>query len=184
MDMIKPIPKNVLITEAQIQNRIRELGTQISADYADKELVLICVLRGAALFFADLAREISVPVQFEFLQIASYHNSTEPSNKIQFIQSGSDYVNNKHLLIVEDIIDTGRTLTFLVEHLNTLSPKTIKICTLLNKPARRQVAVTVDYSGFEIPNVFVVGYGLDYAQLYRNLPYIAVLENTYSEIYK
>ena len=175
---MEPFPTSVLISESQIRDRIQELGAQISEDYKNEELVLVCVLRGAALFFADLAREISLPVRFEFLQTSSYHNSTEPSKEIQFIHAGSDYVKHRHILIVEDIIDTGRTLKFLLEHFRTLNPKTVKICTLLDKPSRRQVSVPIDYSGFEIPNVFVVGYGLDYGQLYRNLPYIAVLENT------
>lgn len=173
---MKPFPKSVLISESQIQSRIQELGKQITKDYEKQELVLVCVLRGAALFFADLAREISLPLRFEFLQTSSYHNSTEPAKNIKFIRAGSDYVKERHVLIVEDIIDTGRTLEFLLEHLHTLNPKTIKICTLLDKPARRQVSVPIDYLGFEIPNLFVVGYGLDYGQLYRNLPYIAVLE--------
>ncbi len=177
MKKVKPFPKTVLISESQIRKRIQELGKQISADYKNQELVLVCVLRGATLFFADLAREISLPLRFEFLQTSSYHDSTEPSDKIQFIRAGSDYVKHRHVLIVEDIIDTGRTLKFLVEHLSSLNPKTIKICTLLDKPSRREVSVPVDYSGFEIPNVFVVGYGLDHGQLYRNLPYIAVLKN-------
>ncbi|MCG9125983.1 hypoxanthine phosphoribosyltransferase [Candidatus Poribacteria bacterium] len=177
MDKTKPISKTVLISESQIRTRIQELGKQISKDYENRELVLICVLRGATLFFADLAREISLPLRFEFLQTSSYHNSTEPSKNIRFIRAGSDYVENRDVLIVEDIIDTGRTLTFLVEHLETLNPNSIKICTLLDKPSRRQVPVEIDYLGFEIPNVFVVGYGLDYGQLYRNLPYIGVLES-------
>ncbi|RKU05477.1 hypoxanthine phosphoribosyltransferase [Candidatus Poribacteria bacterium] len=176
MEKKKPFPKTVLISESQIRKRIQELGKQISEDYENQELVLVCVLRGATLFFADLAREISLPLRFEFLQTSSYHNSTESSKKIQFIRAGSDYVRHRHVLIVEDIIDTGRTLKFLVEHLGSLNPKTIKICALLDKPSRREVSVKVDYSGFEIPNVFVVGYGLDHGQLYRNLRYIAVLE--------
>lgn len=182
MEMTKPISKTVLISESQIRSRILELGKQISKDYENRELVLICVLRGAALFFADLAREISLPLRFEFLQTSSYHNSTEPSKNIRFIRAGSDYIKNRDVLIVEDIIDTGQTLKFLVEHLETLNPNTIKICTLLDKPSRRQVSVQIDYLGFEIPNVFVVGYGLDYGQLYRNLPYIGVLESI-SETY-
>lgn len=172
------MPKTVLISESQIQKRILELGKQISKDYENRELVLICVLRGATLFFADLAREISLPLRFEFLQTSSYYNSTEPSKNIQFIRAGSEYVKNRDVLIIEDIIDTGQTLKFLVEHLESLDPSSIKICTLLDKPSRREVSVDIDYLGFEIPNVFVVGYGLDYGQLYRNLPYIAVLESS------
>ncbi|MCY4403531.1 MAG: hypoxanthine phosphoribosyltransferase [Candidatus Poribacteria bacterium] len=182
MQEIISCPKTVLLSEEQIRNKIQELGKQISKDYENQELVLVCVLRGAALFFADLAREISLPLRFEFLQTSSYNDSTEPSKNIKFIRSGSGYIKDKDVLIVEDIIDSGQTLTFLVQHLQTLNPKSIKICTLLDKPSRRQVSVNIDYSGFEIPNVFVVGYGLDYAQMYRNLPYIAILETTSDKV--
>jgi len=177
MKKAEPYPNSVLYTKKQIQNRIRELGKQISQDYENQELVLICVLRGAAFFLADLAREISIPLRFEFLQTSSYDDSTIPSKEIQFISAGSEYVKHRNVLIVEDIIDTGQTLKLLTEHLQNLNPNSIKICTLLDKPHRREVAVKIDYFGFEIPNVFVVGYGLDYAQSHRNLPYIAVLEN-------
>lgn len=178
MEKEKSIPNNVLISEAQIRGRIRELGKQISQDYKNQELVLVCVLRGATLFFADLVREISLPLTFEFLQTSSYNDSTEPSKNIEFIRAGDNYIKHKHVLIIEDIIDTGQTLEFLVKNLQTLNPTTIKICTLLDKPSRRQFSVSVNYIGFEIPNVFVVGYGLDYRQMYRNLPYIAVLDAT------
>lgn len=176
MEKLITSPNKTLITETQIRTRIRELGEQISEDYADQELVLVCVLRGATLFFADLAREISLPLRFEFLQTSSYNDSTRPSKTIEFIRTGSNYIEHRDVLIIEDIIDTGRTLSFLLEHLNTLNPKSIRICTLLNKPSRREVPVNIDYTGFEVPNVFLVGYGLDYAQMYRNLPYIAVIE--------
>lgn len=177
MEIERSVPNNVLISEAQIRDRIRELGKQISHDYNNQELVLVCVLRGATLFFADLVREISLPLTFEFLQTSSYKDSTEPSPNIEFIRAGDNYIKHKHVLIIEDIIDTGQTLKFLVDHLQSLKPKTIKICTLLDKPSRRQFSVAVDYIGFEIPNVFVIGYGLDYSQMYRNLPYIAVLDS-------
>lgn len=176
MEKLITSPNKALLTEVQIRERIRELGNQISQDYANQELVLVCVLRGATLFFADLAREISVPLRFEFLQISSYNNNTQPSKDIEFIRTGSDYIKDRNVLIVEDIIDTGHTLSFLFDHLKPLGPKSLKICTLLNKPSRRQVSVDIDYAGFEVPNVFLVGYGLDYAQMYRNLPYIAVIE--------
>lgn len=178
MEKLKTLHSNVLITEAQIRKRIRELGSQISKDYADEELVLICVLRGATLFFSDLAREISLPLRFEFLQTSSYNDGTQPSKEIEFIRTGSDYIQHRNVLIVEDIIDTGQTLNLLIEHLQTLQPKSIKICTLLDKPSRRQFSIDITYSGFVVPNVFVVGYGLDYAQMYRNLPFIAVIEPT------
>lgn len=187
MPATKPPPESILISESCLQNRIRELGAQISTDYENQELVLLGVLRGSVLFFADLARAISatgprnpdcgVRVRFEFVQLMSYHESTKPS-KVQLIHGGSDYLEHRHILIVEDIVDTGYTLKFLREHLGTLNPKTVKVCTLLDKPAQRQVPVAIDYIGFEIPDTFVVGYGLDYAQQYRNLPYIALLEST------
>ena len=176
MKIQKQLHNNVLITESQIRERIRELGSQISKDYADQELVLICVLRGATLFFADLAREISLPIRFEFLQASSYNDRMQPSKEIEFIRTGSDYIQGRNVLIVEDIIDTGQTLNMLTEQLQALEPKSIGICTLLDKPSRRQFSIDIDYSGFVVPNVFVVGYGLDYAQMYRNLPYIAVIE--------
>ncbi len=187
MSATKPLPESVLISESRLQSRIQELGAQIFTDYKNQELVLLGVLRGSVLFFADLARAIfraqladqgrEVALRFEFLQLVSYHNSTKPS-AVQLIGGGSDYIKQRNILIVEDIIDTGRTLEFLYEHLETLNPKTVKACTLLDKPSQRQVSVAVDYIGFEIPDAFVVGYGLDYAQQYRNLPYIAALEST------
>lgn len=192
MKEMKPPPQSILISEAEIQKRIRELGEQISKDYENQELVLLCVLRGGVVFFTDLARAIfraqpaspykEVPLRFEFVQLASYHDITRRS-KVQLIRGGNDQVEHRHILIVEDIIDTGHTLKFLIEHLQTLHPKSVKVCTLLDKPAQRQVRVTIDYAGFEVPNVFVVGYGLDYAQWYRNLPYIAVLESTLENVY-
>lgn len=180
-------PESVLISESHLQNRIHELGVQIVTDYENQELVLLGVLRGSVIFFADLARAIfraqlensvrEVSPRFEFVQLVSYHNSTQPST-VELIRGGTDYLEQRHVLIVEDIVDTGHTLKFLCEHLWTLKPKSIKVCTLLDKPSQRQVPVNIDYIGFEIPDTFVVGYGLDYAQQYRNLPYIAVLEST------
>ncbi len=183
----KPFPKSVLISELCLQKRIRELGTQILADYENQELILLGVLRGSVLFFADLSRAIfgaqleepsrEVQIRFEFVQLTSYHNNTQPS-AVELIRGGSNYLKHRHILIVEDIVDTGQTLDFLREHLSTLNPKTVKVCTLLDKPSKRRVPVTIDYIGFEVPDAFVVGYGLDYAQQYRNLPYIALLEST------
>lgn len=183
----KPLPKSVLISEVCLQKRIRELGTQIVDDYENQELVLLGVLRGSVLFFADLSRAIfgaqlknitrEVHIRFEFVQLTSYHNNTQPS-AVELIHSGSDYLKRRHILIVEDIVDTGQTLDFLREYLWTLNPKTVKVCALLNKPSKRRVPVTIDYIGFEVPDAFIVGYGLDYAQQYRNLPYIALLEST------
>ncbi|MCY3740586.1 MAG: hypoxanthine phosphoribosyltransferase [Candidatus Poribacteria bacterium] len=187
MSATKLLPESVLISESCLRNRIGELGAQISTDYENQELVLLGVLRGSVLFFADLARAIfsaqltdsdrEVQVRFEFVQLTSYHNGTKPS-RVQLIRGGSDYLQQQHVLIVEDIVDTGHTVKSLREHLRTLNPKTVKVCTLLDKPSQRQVPVAIDYIGFEIPDAFVVGYGLDYAQQYRNLPYIARLEST------
>lgn len=171
--MLNPPP--VLIPESDIRQRVHELGEQISTDYTGEELVLLGVLRGAVVFYADLARATALPLRFEFLQLASYYDDTKPS-QVQLIRGGSDYLENKHILIVEDIVDTGHTLKFLIEHLLLFAPKSVKVCTLLDKPSRREVKVSVDYCGFEVPDAFVVGYGLDYAQKYRNLPYIGVLE--------
>ena len=185
MSTTNPPLESVLISESQLQKRIHELGRQIVTDYGNQELVLLGVLRGGVLFFADLARAIfraqlgspdtEVRLRFEFVQLMSYYDNMNPLT-VELIRGGSDYLKQRHVLIVEDIVDTGRTLQFLCEHLWTFDPKTIKVCTLLNKPSQRQVPVAIDYIGFEVPDVFVVGYGLDYAQQYRNLPYIAALE--------
>ena len=187
MSVPKPFPESVLISESCLQNRIRELGKQIFTDYENTELVLLGVLRGSVLFFADLARAIfraqcesrtqEVMIRFEFVQLVSYENNAKLPT-VQLVRGGSDYLKQRHVLIVEDIVDTGHTLNLLREHLQTLGPKTVKVCTLLDKPSQRQVSVPVDYVGFEIPDIFVVGYGLDYAQLYRNLPYIVACEST------
>ncbi len=191
MPATNPLSESVLISESHLQNRIHELSTQIVRDYENQDLVLLGVLRGSVLFFADLARAIfraqlenptrEVQLRFEFVQLMSYHNNTKPS-VVELIRGGSASLNQQHVLIVEDIVDTGHTLKFLCEHLQNLKPKTVRVCTLLNKPAQRQVPVALDYIGFEIPDAFVVGYGLDYAQQYRNLPYIAVLESLSSAL--
>ena len=171
---MKPNVQSILITESQIEKRVHELGRQISRDYEKSDLVLICVLKGAILFFADLIRTLTVPSRYEFIQLASYHNDTRSSG-VQMIQGLSQDLFRADVLIVEDIVDTGVTLDFLINHIRSFEPNSVKVCSLLDKPARREVPVTIDYIGFEIPNAFVVGYGLDYAQRYRNLPYIGIL---------
>ena len=171
---MKPNVQSILITESQIEKRVHELGRQISRDYEKSDLVLICVLKGAILFFADLIRTLTVPSRYEFIQLASYHNDTQSSG-VQMIQGLSQDLFRADVLIVEDIVDTGVTLDFLINHIRSFEPNSVKVCSLLDKPARREVPVTIDYLGFEIPNAFVVGYGLDYAQRYRNLPYIGIL---------
>ncbi|MCZ6681040.1 MAG: hypoxanthine phosphoribosyltransferase [Candidatus Poribacteria bacterium] len=171
-----PSIQSILISESQLQGRVRELGRQISEDYKDRDLVLLCVLKGAVVFLADLIRVLSIPVRCEFIQLNSYGNKTEPSHEIRVIQRLNDSLCQSDVLIVEDIVDTGGTLSFLMTQVKALKPATLKVCSLLDKPARRRKDTVIDYVGFEIPDTFVVGYGLDYAQKYRNLPYIAILD--------
>ncbi|MEC9489082.1 MAG: hypoxanthine phosphoribosyltransferase [Halanaerobium sp.] len=173
----------ILIPEDKIKGRIKELGAEITASYQEKEdLILVCILRGAVVFLADLARNIKLPVTFDFMDVSSYGAGTESSGQVRIIKDLEESIEGKHVLIVEDIIDTGLTLMNVVEMLKTRRPASIKICTLLDKPERREVKkITADFNGFEIPNKFVVGYGLDFAERYRNLPYIGVLKE---EVYQ
>ncbi|HMM22186.1 MAG TPA: hypoxanthine phosphoribosyltransferase [Selenomonadales bacterium] len=173
--MIEDI-KEVLVSTEAIATRVKELGEAISADYAGKDILMIGVLRGAVIFMADLARAISRPVALDFIAVSSYGASTHSSGVVRILKDLDEDVEGKHLLIVEDIIDSGLTLKYLVENLKSRKPASIKICTLLSKPSRRKVDVPVDYNGFTIPDQFVVGYGLDYAEKYRNLPFIGVLK--------
>ena len=161
--------ESILISEAQIQRRVRELGQQISEDYSDREPVLVCVLKGAVLFFADLFRTLSIPVCCEFIQLSSYDDRTEASGDVRTVQGLNGNLHNADVVVVEDIVDTGQTLSFLMKELQALAPASVRVCSLLNKPTRRIVSAPIDYIGFEIPDTFVVGYGLDYAQKYRNL---------------
>lgn len=163
-----------LITEEDLQRRIRELGAQISKDYEGREIVMLCVLKGGVMFMADLAKRVTVPMKMEFMAVSSYGNEYKSSGIVKIIKDLDEPIDGKDLLIVEDIIDSGRTLSYLKNILETRNPNSIKICTLLDKPDQRVVDVDVDYVGFTIPDSFVIGYGLDYHQLYRNLPYIAV----------
>ncbi|MCR5746757.1 MAG: hypoxanthine phosphoribosyltransferase [Lachnospiraceae bacterium] len=165
-----------LFDEKTVNDRIASLGEQISKDFAGKELVLICILKGAAPFACELAKRISLPVQLEFMRCSSYGNETESSGVVKITLDLEHPIRDKNVLIVEDIIDTGRTMNYLMEILKQRFPTDIKLCALLDKPDRRVVDVTIDYTGFVIPDKFVVGYGLDYAQKYRNLPYIGVVE--------
>lgn len=165
----------VLLTEEQIQRRIAELGVQISADYSGKELHLIGVLRGAAMFMADLMRHLTVPCSCDFIAIASYGMDTKSSGVVRILKDLDDSIQGKHVLIVEDIVDTGLTLNYILNLIRSRNPASVRVCALLDKPERRIVPVKIHYLGFTIPNCFVVGYGLDYAQKYRNLPYIGVL---------
>lgn len=169
------IEYDVLISKEELQARIHALGTEISKDYANKEICLICVLKGGVMFMVDLAKEISVPVTMDFMAISSYGSQMVSSGVVKIIKDLDDPIEGKEVLILEDIIDSGQTLHYLVNLLRERNPKSIKICTLLDKPEQRKVSVDVDYVGFTIPDQFVVGYGLDYAQKYRNLPYIAAV---------
>lgn len=167
---------DIMFSEETLQARIRELGAQITADYADDpDLHIICVLKGSVLFFADLARAINLDLTMDFLGLSSYGDSTETSGVVRMTQDLSKPIKGRNVLIVEDIIDTGLTMKYLIENLQTRLPKSVKVCTLLQKPDNRTAEVAMDYIGFEIPNEFVIGYGLDYAEKFRNLPYIGVV---------
>ena len=166
---------NVLISETKIEKRLNELAKQIMKDYGDEDLVFVVVLKGAATFMIELAKRIKNSVEFEFIQAKSYEG-TEGTGKIEITQDLSGSIEGKNVIIIEDIIDTGRTLEYLMRYLTFHNPKSIKLCTLLSKPSRRLIDLKVDYVGFSIPDEFVIGFGLDYNQKYRNLPYIGVLK--------
>jgi len=166
----------VLLSEEEVDRRIQEIGDQISKDYAGKEVHLICVLKGGAFFMCELAKRISVPVSLDFMSVSSYGSSTKSSGVVKIVKDLDEPLKDKDVLVVEDIVDSGRTLSYLLEMLKDRGPKSVKLCTLLDKPERRVVDVDVDYTCFQIPDEFVVGYGLDYDQKYRNLPYIGVVE--------
>jgi len=170
--------KSVLITEAQVQERVRELGQQISADYEGKgDLLLLCILKGGVMFLADLMRHISIPHQIEFMAVSSYGKSARASSgHVRILMDLASDIEGKHVLIVEDIIDSGHTLDYLSPQLEARDPASLAICTLLSKPSRREVDILVQYLGFEIPNEFVFGYGLDLDEKYRNLPFVGVVD--------
>ena len=167
----------ILLTEEQIQSRIRELGEELSREYADKNPVVVGVLKGVVVFYADMIRQLKVPCQLDFMWISSYAG-TSSSGKMLVRQDVTANIKGRHVLILEDIFDTGNSLDFTVKHLLEKEPASLKICTLLDKPERRKPGVTLkaDYTGFTIPNEFVVGYGLDYNEKYRNLPYVGILK--------
>ena len=165
----------ILITEEEIRNKITELGKKISKDYKGKNLILVGILRGAVIFMADLARKISIPMVFDFIAISSYGAETKSSGVVRILKDLDVNIKGKDVLIVEDIVDTGLTLDYLLRMLKSRKPASIKVCTFLTKTARRKVNIKVDYSGFDIPNKFVVGYGLDYAGKFRNVPYVFTL---------
>lgn len=166
----------VLISEEEVDVRIRELGEKISKEYEGKQIHLICVLKGGVFFMCELAKRITVPVSMDFMCVGSYGDGTKSSGVVRLAKDLDESIENKEVLIVEDIIDSGNTLYYLMDVLRQRKPASLRLCTLLDKPDRRVKDVHVDWTGFEIPDEFVVGYGLDYAQKYRNLPYIGVVE--------
>lgn len=168
---------SVLISEQEIDARVRSLGEQISRDYEGKEIHLICVLKGGVFFTTELAKRITVPVTFDFMSVSSYGAGTTSSGRVRIVKDLDQPLEGKDVLVVEDIIDSGRTLSHLMKIFEQRCPASLRICTLLDKPERREVDdVKVDYCGFQVPDAFVIGYGLDYDQKYRNLPYIGVVE--------
>lgn len=178
---MKDIIKEVLLTEEEIDAKIKELGKQITKDYKGKNLMLVGILKGAVMFMAELAKNINMPVLMDFMAVSSYGKSSTSTGIVRIIKDLDCSIHDKDILIVEDIIDTGLTLSYLTDNLKKRGAKSVKIVTLLDKPDRRKADVPVDYRGFSIPDEFVVGFGLDYAEQYRNLPYVAALkEEVYS----
>lgn len=166
----------VLLSEAEVDAKIQELGEMISRDYAGKQVHLVCVLKGGAFFMCELAKRITVPVSLDFMSVSSYGKDTKSSGVVKIVKDLDEPLLGKDVLVVEDIVDSGRTLSYLLEMLRDRKPNSLRLCTLLDKPDRRVVEVPVDYTAFQIPDEFVVGYGLDYDQKYRNLPYIGVVK--------
>lgn len=165
-----------IVTQEEMRARIRELGKQITTDYMGKDLVLVGVLKGAYAFYADLARAIRIPIRVDFLMVTSYGSRAKTTGKVKMVTELTEEIKGKDVLLVEDIVDSGLTVQYLLKTLGKKKPRSIKVCTLLSKPERRTIDVAIDYEGFRIPNKYVVGYGLDYQQKYRNLPYLAVLD--------
>ncbi len=167
----------VLIPEEELQARIAELAREIDATYSEEDRpLLVCVLKGAFMFLADLTRHLEIPHEVDFMEISSYGGGTVSTGVVRILLDLAQNIEGRHVLIVEDIIDTGRTLDYITRNLHTRNPASLRVCTLLSKPARREIEIPLDFVGFEIPDEFVVGYGLDYAEIYRNLPFIGVLK--------
>lgn len=171
----------ILITEKELQSRIAELGKEVAKDYEGKTPIFVGVLKGAIMFFADMVRATPIPCEYDFMAVSSYGAGTISSGKINLIKDLSADIKGRHVVILEDILDTGNTLRFVVDHLMEKEPASLKICALLDKPSRRTAPIEADYVGFTIPNQFVVGYGLDYDEIYRNIPYVGILK---PEVYK
>ena len=172
----------VLFDAAQIQHRIRELGAEIRRDYDGKELVLVCVLKGGFVFCSDLVRQIDLPLAVDFIGLSSYGEATESSGVVKITSDLTRPIEGKHVIIVEDIVDTGLTMRYLLDNLMTRHPASVKICTLLQKPSRARTKIPIDYCGFTVPDLFVIGYGLDAGEKYRNLPFIGVVRSQAPEV--
>lgn len=173
--------KSILISEEEVQERIKELGIEVTEDYKDKDLMIVGILKGAVVFMSELCKRIDLPIDMDFMSVSSYGKSSESTGEVKINKDLDGSVQGKDILIVEDIIDTGLTLSYLTDNLKKRGASSVKIITLLDKPGRRNIEVKVDYLGFEVPNEFIVGYGLDYAEMYRNLPYVAALKE---EVYQ
>ena len=176
METVKDAVGEVLIEQEPLQARIAELGTEISSEYEGRDLLLVGVLKGAVFFMADLMRHLTVPCEVDFMAISSYGDATDSSGIVRILKDLDINIEGRDVLVVEDIIDSGLTLSYLIRNLESREPATLEVCALLTKPSRREIDVPVRYVGFEIPNKFVVGYGLDFAERYRNLPYVGVLD--------
>lgn len=165
----------VLLSEEEVDKRISEIGEQITKDYEGKDVHLICVLKGGSFFMCELAKRINLEVSIDFMSVSSYGDDTKSSGVVKIVKDLDESIKDKHVIVVEDIVDSGRTLSYLLQNLTERGPRSLGLCTLLDKPERRVVDVNVNYTGFQIPDEFVVGYGLDYAQRYRTLPYIGIV---------
>src|ERR1700684_2773529 len=174
--MVDAILGETLVEAAALQQRVRELGQEISRDYAGRDLLLVCVLKGAVFFLSDLMRQIDIPCELDFMAVASYGSATDSSGVVRILKDLDAPIEGRHVLIAEDIVDSGLTLQSLLRSLRARNPATLEVCALLTKPDRRKVDLPTRYVGFEIPDRFVIGYGLDYAERHRNLPFVAVLE--------
>lgn len=173
--MVAKVLAGTLLSTQEIEARVAQLGAQISADYAGKDVLVVGILKGAFVFCADLIRQMDLPVQMDFMAVSSYGASTESSGVIRIVKDLEASVEGRHVLLVEDIVDSGLTLRYLREYMERQNPASLRICVLLDKPTRRKTEVKVDYTGFTIPDEFIVGYGIDYAERYRNLPYIGII---------
>jgi hypoxanthine phosphoribosyltransferase len=168
--------EKILVTTQELEKRIKDLGQEISKDYQGKNIIMVCTLRGAVLFFGDLAKELKIPLSMDFMAVSSYGGGTKTSGVVRIVHDLEENIQGRDVLIIEDIVDSGLTLHYIVENLKSRNPNSIKVCSLLDKPYQRVTSVKADYVGFVIPDEFVVGYGLDYKEIYRNLPYIGVLK--------